>query len=174
MLSNRNWILYLAASALLAGACFAQDAAPTKFYKLEFVVKEVEGTRVLNSRAYSVTASTDKGLLERCQIRTGSKVPLPATGPGVGAGQFTYLDVGVNIDCSSLKETQVGVSLQVTADISSLPQESTVPVSGQVIRQNRWTSHIVVQPKKPTVIFSSDDLTTKHQMQLELTATPIT
>jgi hypothetical protein len=24
------------------------------------------------------------------------------------------------------------------------------------------------------VIFSSDDLTTKHQMQLELTATPIT
>ena len=173
MLSSRNWILYLVALALMAGACFAQDAAPTKFYKLEFVVKEVEGTRVLNSRAYSVTASTDKAG-ERCQIRTGSKVPLPATGPGVGAGQFTYLDVGVNIDCSSLKETQVGVSMQVSADISSLPQESSVPVSGQVIRQNRWTSHVVVQPKKPTVIFSSDDLTTKHQMQLELTATPIT
>jgi hypothetical protein len=173
MLSNRNWILYLAALALLAGACFAQDATPTRFYKLEFVVKEVEGTRVLNSRAYSVTASTDKGL-ERCQIRTGSKVPLPATGPGVGSGQFTYIDVGVSLDCSFLKETQVGISLQVSADISSLPQESSVPVSGQVIRQNRWTSHVVVQPKKPTVIFSSDDLTTKHQMQLELTATPIT
>jgi hypothetical protein len=27
--------------------------------------------------------------------------------------------------------------------------------------------------RKPTVIFSSDDTTTKHQMQVELTATPI-
>jgi hypothetical protein len=32
---------------------------------------------------------------------------------------------------------------------------------------------VIVPLKKPTVIFSSDDLTTKHQMQLELTATPI-
>jgi hypothetical protein len=163
MLSKRNWIRYLAALALTVGVCLAQDAIPQKFYKLEFVVKEVEGTRVLNARAFSVNASTDKGL-DRCQIRTGSKVPVAGGG---------YLDVGVNIDCISLKETQLGVSLQVTAEVNSIPQESTIPVSGQVIRQNRWTSHVVVQPKKPTVIFSSDDLTTKHQMQLELTATPI-
>ena len=49
-----------------------------------------------------------------------------------------------------------------------------MPGSAPMIRQNRWTSNVVVPLKKPTVIFSSDDLTTKHQMQLELTATPIT
>jgi hypothetical protein len=41
------------------------------------------------------------------------------------------------------------------------------------IRQNRWVSTVAVPLKKPTVIFSSDDLTSKRQMQLELTATPI-
>jgi len=81
--------------------------------------------------------------------------------------------VGVSIDCYGIRETQTGLSVRVSADISSIPPESTVPVSGQVIRQNKWKSYVIVPLKKPAVIFSSDDLTTKHQMQLELTATPI-
>ena len=166
MLRNRNWGLCLVALALMAGACLAQDAVPPKFYKLEFVVKEVEGTKVLNARAFSVTASTDR-LEAKCLIRTGSKLPTPGGG---------YLDVGVNIDCYNVKQTQIpeGVSLTVSADISSIPQEPPMPGSAPMIRQNRWTSNVIVPLKKPTVLFSSDDLTTKHQMQLELTATPIT
>jgi len=41
------------------------------------------------------------------------------------------------------------------------------------VRQNKWGSIVLVALRKPTVIFSSDDLTSKHQVQLELTATPI-
>ena len=149
--------------ALITGACLAEDtAAPAKFYKLDFVVKEVEGTKVLNTRSYSFLTSTP--ITSGCQIRTGNKVPVAGGG---------YLDVGVSIDCYEVKETQLGLSIGVAADISSIPAESQVPVSGQVIRQNKWRSVVVVPLKKPTVIFSSDDLTSKHQMQLELTATPI-
>jgi hypothetical protein len=60
----------------------------------------------------------------------------------------------------------------VSADLSTV-QPSEAPNTPPIIRQNRWGSHVLVPLKKPTVIFSSDDLTTKRQMQLEVTATPI-
>ncbi len=64
------------------------------------------------------------------------------------------------------------------ADISSIPSEPAVPATASAptqptVRQNKWDSTVIVPLKKPTVLFSSDDLTSKRQMQLELTATPI-
>jgi hypothetical protein len=170
MLHIRNRVLCFLALAIAATNCFAQNPEPAKFYKLDFVVKEVEAGKVLNARSYWVTISVDNN----CSIRTGSKVPVPTT-PAVGTAQFTYLDVGVNIDCLHMKEVQNGLSLGVNADVSSVLQESTTPSNVlPIVRQNKWSSTVIVPLKKPTVIFSSDDLTTKHQMQLELTATPIT
>jgi hypothetical protein len=153
--------------ALLAGTCVAEDAVPPKFYKLDFVVKEVDGTKVLNARTYSTEVSTGQ---PPGQIRTGSKVPV-----ATGSSSFTYIDVGVSIDCRSVKEASGDLSLRVDADVSSVAQESPTPGGlPPVVRQNKWASDVTVPLKKPTVVFSSDDLTTKHQMQLELTATPIT
>ncbi len=80
--------------------------------------------------------------------------------------------MGVNIDCRSIKGVQRDLALNVSVDISSMIQEPTTP-GYPVIRQNKWTSNVIVPVKKPTVLFSSDDATTKRQMQLELTATPI-
>jgi len=37
-----------------------------------------------------------------------------------------------------------------------------------------WSSNVIVPIGKPTVIFSSDDVTTKGQMQLELSSSPPT
>jgi hypothetical protein len=62
------------------------------------------------------------------------------------------------------------LNLRVDTDISSVAQESNPPV----VRQNKWDSNVTVPLRKPVVVFSSDDLTSKHQMQLEITATPIT
>lgn len=160
----RNVGVPLLLCALLAGGCLAEDATPPKFYKLDFVVKEVEGAKVLNARSYSIIASTEGRGVEQSQVRTGSQVPT-ATG--------SHIDVGVSIDCYQVKETQTGLALGVSANISSIPPDLTPPVSATVIRDNRWRSSVVVPLKKPVVVFSSDDLATKRQMQLELTATPI-
>ena len=149
--------------ALIAGTCLAQEAAPPKFYKLDFVVKEVEGTKVINARTYSGVISTEHS----CSIRTGSKVPY-STG-----NQYTFLDVGVSIDCRSVKETPGGLTMNVDADISSVLESTTPTNLPPTVRQNKWASYVVVPIKKPTVLFSSDDLTTRHQMQVEVTATPI-
>ena len=163
-----------AVALLLAGTCFGEDAAPQKFYKLEFVVKEVEGGKALNARSYWATVGTEPGPGTVCAIRTGSKVPIP-TGPS--AREYQYYDLGVNLDLRAVKEVGGELTLSISADVSSTLQESataTAPTLPPVVRQNKWTSTVRVPLRKPTVIFSSDDATGKHQMQLELTATPIT
>jgi len=153
-------------AALMTGACLAEDAVPPKFYKLNFVVKEVDGAKVVNTRSYSTMVSTQKGG-QACSIRTGAQVPY------ITGKEYRDLFVGVNIDCRALTEEANGLSLWVDADISSVA-ESTTNTERPFVRQNKWGSTVLVPLKKPTLIFSSDDVTSKHQMQLELTATPIT
>ncbi len=169
----RSCTMRLLTLALVAGACLAEDAAPTKFYKLDFVVKEVEGAKLLNARTYSVVVSTKSAApFASVVIRTGSKVPVPTQ--SAAPSTYNYLDVGVNIDCHEVREMQNGLSLQVEAEISSVLQESAAPyATPPTVRQNKWSSTVIVPLKKPTMVFSSDDATSKHQMQLELTATPI-
>ena len=152
--------------ALMAGTGFAESAEPPKFYKLDFVVREVESGKVINARAYSMMASTDSN----GSLRTGSKVPTPAPQGGAPA---SFIDVGTNIDCRSIKELQQhDLALFVTAEISSTVHDPATP-DYPVIRQNKWSSTVIVPIKKAALIFSSDDATTKRQLQLELTATPI-
>ena len=161
---NRNACLL--ALLVSTGTCFAQSPE-SKFYKLDFVVKEIEGTKVLNARAYSTTVSTDKSSPSSL-IRTGSRVPVPTSPDGK---QFNFSEVGVNIDCRSVQEVGGELSMIVTAEVTTTLQESTT--GPPIHRQNKWTAAAVVPLRKPTVLFSSDDATTKRQMQLELTATPI-
>jgi hypothetical protein len=177
MLKRTVLSLPLLALTMAPGSGFAQsqDASKTlesqKFYKLEFVVKEVEGGKVLNTRSYSTTVSADTKDPGPTSIRAGGKV-LYQTTPG-DSKNFQYVDIGVNIDCRAIKEVERGLSLYVSASISSVPSDPAAPAAAPTIRQNSWSSVTIVPLKKPTLIFSSDDLTSKRQMQLELTATPI-
>jgi hypothetical protein len=146
-----------AAMTWAQGAEAAKD--PPKFYKLDLVVKEVEAGKVLTSKNYSVIISNTN----KTEIRAGSKVPV--------GGPTTYhmVDIGTNFDCVSVKEANDELSFYLVAEVSSLLQETD---PNPVIRQNRWNSVVVVPLKKPTVVFSSDDNTTKRVLQVEVTATP--
>jgi hypothetical protein len=155
---------------VLAGTCLAQAPATLKFYKLDFVVKEVEGNKVLNSRAYFMTVPADK-TASGGSIRTSSRMPYQSsTQPN--SGQWNFAEVGVNIDCGAVQEIDGDLSMRLTTEVTS--PLLTEPGNGPpTIRQNRWMATVLVAPKKPTVVFSSDDPTTKRQMQVELTATPL-
>ena len=142
-------------------------AKDEKFYHLDFVVKEVEDGKVTNSRAYSMIASPQ----QRGQIRVGSRLPVPTAGTAQ-ASSFTYLDVGVSIDCSALRELQNQLAFRVSADVSSAVKNEQTALP-PVIRQNKWDSRVIIPMKKPTLLFSSDDPVTKGKIQLEVTATPI-
>ncbi len=163
MLKRRYWPASLVGLTLVAGSCLAQTPEPSKFFKLDFVVKEVEANKVLNTRSYSMTVSTDKSS-GHSSLRSGSKVP--------NANNNSYIDVGVNIDCFAVRELDNELAMVLTAEVNSLPQDPAATAL-PLMRQNRWTSNVSVPLKRPTIVFSSDDVTSKHQMQLELTATPI-
>jgi hypothetical protein len=159
---------------IIAGAAAAQTdgakAEPkstrvdTKYFPMEFTMKEVENGRVVNSRVYAMTASGAGS----SRIRTGSKLPVPTS-----SGGSNYVDVGVNVDCGPVSEVDGYASFALGAEVSSVGSDVAVSGAPPVIRQNRWDSRVIVPLRKPTVVFSSDDLGSKRQMQLEVTATPI-
>jgi hypothetical protein len=153
---------------LMAGTALAQADKPAEhiaFYRLDFVVKENEGGKTINSRSYSMQVSTDPHAGTYSAIRTGSRVPVPAKDGG-----FSYLDLGMNFDCRSAKVEADQISLNISVDVSSLAEPSSTP---PVIRSTKWGSMVTVPLRKPTIVFSSDDALSKRQMQLELTATLI-
>jgi hypothetical protein len=157
---------YLIAAVFFAcTACFAQEPAPEppKFYKLEFVVKELSGGKVMNSRSYTTIT---RGEHNNQSIRTGDKVPV-----STGSGGFTYIDVGVSIDVVDVAQSGNDLRMHVTADFSSAEKDPGLP--NPIIRQTRWSSNVVLPLKKGTVLFSSDSTASKSQTQLELTATPL-
>lgn len=161
---TKNWLMPLLGLAL-AGAAFAQ--VEPKFYKLDYVVKEVEGGKTVNSRVFSTMLAIQGPGREAtgATIRAGGRVPITSeTGT-------QFFDAGVSIDSKDLRETQGDLSLYITADITTIAQDN--PRTTPVTRQNRWSGSVLAPVKKPTVVFASDDLSSKRQLQLELTATPI-
>ena len=147
-----------------APAVQVRQEEPAKFFRLDFILKELEGGKVINSRSYSTSASTrasDGG----CSIRSGDKV-----GRSDGSGKISYIDIGVSIDCNNLRLVDNQLAIHLSVDISN---PSTEPHPEVVIRENRWSATTLVPIRKAVTLFSSDSTTSKGQTQLELTATPL-
>jgi hypothetical protein len=165
-MKTRNWLMPIL-GLTFAGACLAQTADPARFFKLDYVVKEVEGGKAVNSRSFSTMLAIPVPGRDSqpSSIRAGGRVQIASA-----SGTSSY-DLGVNIDSRELREAQGDVSLYISADISTIAQEN--PGATPVLRQNRWSGTVLVAAKKPTIVFASDDMSSKRQLQLELTATPI-
>jgi hypothetical protein len=145
----------------------AQSGEPAKYYRLDFVIKETDNGKPVSSRNYSLTAAAG-GSGNNCSVRAGDKIPTPT-----GKDQFTYLDIGVNIDCHDLKDVGEKLALRIQADITGSTGLAQAAAGAPVIRQFRWASDVLVPLRKATVIYQSDSASSKNGMQLELTATPL-
>ncbi len=170
---------------LLAQAQTAGVEVPPKsgfrphYYHLVFVLKELDAEKIVNSRSYFMSIGTAEGQLNTFNarsIRTGTKVPV-----AYEPGKISYVDVGVNIDCRNVIERANGVAMDLSAEVSSVQknpdEQNKVHTIGEgptpLIQQNKWNSQAIVMLGKPTVIFSSDEVTSKRSIQLEMTATEI-
>ena len=167
-----KWIALL----LFASICWAQApaAAPVKpaetktFYQLTFVVREMQGERVVNTRSYYLTAEAQG----TCMLRAGEKVPYN-TGGGGTLTQYQQVDVGVGIDCGHFEVIGDKLSLRVSATVDSVAAGEQKNTEHPIIRSNRWDATVLVPLRQPTVIFSSDDPFSTQKMQLQLTVTPL-
>jgi hypothetical protein len=164
---TKSWLMPILGVALSAAA-FAQTEAP-KFYKLDYVVKEVEGGKVVNSRVFSTMLAVQVPGREAhpASIRAGGRVPVRSE------NNTQFYDLGVNIDARELRESQGDLSLYLSVDINTVTQEATGGIPVTLTRANKWSGSVLVPVKKPTVVFASDDVSSKRQIQLELTGTPV-
>jgi hypothetical protein len=147
-------------------------AAEKHYYRLEYVLREMDGTKEISKRTYMVSSRSDGSL---GQLRAGTRVPVATdvtTGPNKTT-QISYIDVGVNIDTRSLQGAG-GMWLNVSAEISSIaPNESANALPSPMIRQARNNSNVPFTEGKSILVFSADDPTSTHRFELSVTATQL-
>ncbi len=158
-----------------AEAASTAEPAP-HFYHLVFVVQELDaGGKPVNSRTYTTSVSTDRHF--NGSMRTGSRVPIATGGNSdeksgtVTNVQFQYIDVGVSFDLTHVVEAGPMLTIDLSAEISSVADAMDARIHQPVIRQNRWRAPVVIPLGRPTVVFSSDSLDSKGSLQVAVTAT---
>lgn len=182
-------VMFLAAVALIAQdtppakdttpkkdvtAIVKEDAVPT--YRFAFSVYElVEGKRT-NQRDYSLLVQAD-GRGPYSKIKIGTKVPI-VTGKNEGNTQYTYTDVGLELECSAIETTNNKLAVRIDLNFSSfaISQQNANPNSeglGPVFRAITQRLRSVLTPGKPQMIGSLDDPNSNKRFQVEVTATRV-
>lgn len=154
-----------AADAKAASADGQKSASePKPVYHLVFVVREMDGSKEVNSRTYSLSVLDH----DRGKVRAGSRVPLQ-----LGENNFQYQDVGINIDCG-VQDRETGVLLTVKFE---MPGVASPEMSGKSLRPVFRNLSLEEQPEvplgKPTIIGKLDDVGTNHHFEFEVTATRV-
>lgn len=185
----------LSALLLMGTACSvanAQDSAPANrngaavaakpeehYYKLTFRVIDLGSEKTIPiSRTYSELIRTmDDGT---SQIRANDQFRREFTGDD-GKSLYQSFEVGTSIDVRHFSDQDGSLRLRVIADVQQIPVgavrngvlhgEAIYSNGEPVTRQNKWDSSVIIPVGKPTVIFSSDDVSGQGKMELELTGT---
>lgn len=155
----------------------AQDSKDTKpadksvaFYRLDLSVREMDGSKAVNTRNYTLNAQGN----EWGRFRVGSRIPVSTgtfSSTGGNSTNWQYMDVGLNADCH-IVESDPGPTLTWTIELSSVAPE--MGAGGQpIIRNVRSQGATLLFLNKPTVLSTSDDLSSTHKFVFEMTATKI-
>jgi hypothetical protein len=141
-------------------------------YRLNFVLKEMDDSKLVNTRAYSmVLDSSPQGGPGQStgEIKAGSRVPLNSE-KGV-----TYMDVGVNLWARLMVKQGGGLILSNNTEISSLaaPEMARSDGPGPLLRSMRASTTCEVPLGKVMVLNEFDDPASRHRFQLEVTVTKL-
>jgi hypothetical protein len=136
------------------------------FYKIQFVLREVQDKKVLNSRSYTMVLEDHK----QGSTKIGNRVPVPT-----GASQFQYIDVGINITANVHGEGPL-VQLDSAIEVSSfaLPeQEKTASAAGgaPIVRQIHANLSPVLHAGEQSVIGIITDATSTREYEIAATVT---
>jgi hypothetical protein len=167
----------LLAAAVLAALVplHAQDRkSGPGLYKVEFVFHDGRDAAAMTDRRYTLLVNE----LQKAVFKIGSRNPIvsgsfqPATAGSVTNTQYTYVDIGVNIECV-VRESGGKIALHGSLDLSDIaPHDSTAASArNPTIRQTRLELDTTVELGKPTVVASIDDPATARKLLVEATVT---
>jgi len=174
-----NFKSFLFSTALLAGlvpAVSGAQAPPSKplthSYRVTYTLTVSDGGKRTGVQHITMTISAPTS---RGTIKMGQKIPV-ATGSYDADGksgvqtQFTYIDVGLNIDANLIEE-QNGVQITSKLEQSSVaPEPVTINgVTEPIIRQLVLANTSVLPLGKSVVLGSLDIPDTMRHMDIEVT-----
>jgi hypothetical protein len=174
---NRKIIYLFTVVIALIGAHTAiaqQPQEPSKpkevsFYRLDFVLRELADTKLINSRNYSMWLRTSSRL-ESGSLRIGNDTPVQNIPTQDKPAGLSYKNIGIQLECV-LDETDIGPVASISASIGEiLPPEASEPKALPVFRNITFRSAALLSPGKPTMVSSIDDPNSKRRFQLEVTA----
>ena len=163
--------------ALLVGAVFAAAAQETAKPKadehtpavtplrVQVVFTEYDGEKKVSSLPHSFTVNADERRARPGSlIRNGVRIPVVT-----GKDQYTYVDVGTNLDCSATLQEDGRYKLQMTLDRSSISPETPAGSSNPVIRQFRVDFNPVLKDGQTVESVVSTDPLNGHVFHVSVT-----
>jgi len=90
--------------------------------KIQIVLTEFDGSQKVSSLPYAMyTVATDAHNHRRDHLRFGVRVPVStSSNSSAGSAQYTYIDVGTNIDCAAVDLENGQFSLDLSVERSSV------------------------------------------------------
>ena len=166
-------LVFALVSALPAQQPSTQEAAKSTetAYKLSFKIYEMEDGKRINERTYVFPAiATQPNQRSRTSlIKVGVRTPIT-----VKEHETTYLDVGMNLDCS-LEDVEGKLTASISLELSNfaMPDQIEDPRRGgdPVLRQMRQGFRLQLPVGKPVLVTSLDDINSKKRTQIEVTGT---
>ena len=152
-----------------AGALRAQDreSAP---YKVDFTIRDTGDAGGKAGRKYSLLVNR----AQKTTFKVGNRVPVATAGTGGvgGNGQFTYIDVGMNIECV-VNDFGSKFAIHGDLDISTavMPEKGVNAAPAPTISQIRVSLDTTVVPGKPTVVAAFDDPVTSRKFDIDVAIT---
>jgi hypothetical protein len=172
-------LMLLAATAVIAQETKQESKPPAHNdfewarnpYRLDFVIKELDDAKVVNSRTYSMLtqSSEDRGR-SFGEVKAGSRVPVVTTGKD-GQNSTVYMDVGVNINAQLWVMTNSNLLLSSSIEVSSLADAQSG--ANPIVRQIRTNTTGEITAGKSNQLAIVDDPTSKHRFEIDVTPTKL-
>jgi hypothetical protein len=141
------------------------ETSPATYYRLDFAIREMNGEKLVDTRNYSLWVQS--GI--RQNVVAGSEVPYPS-GSGT-TKSISYRSVGVSIFCI-VKDVADNPKLDLTLEISDAipPAKDSDAIAFRKVSINSTAS---LSLGKPTTVSITEDPSSRHRFQVDVTATKL-
>jgi hypothetical protein len=133
--------------------------------RVQVVFSEYDGEKKVANLPYTFTVNADERRAKPgSQIRTGARIPV-----ATGKDQFTYLDVGTNVDCSATLQDDGRYKLQMALERSSVSPDAQSAGSNPILRTFRVDLNPVLKDGQSVESIVSTDPMNGHVYHVSVT-----
>jgi len=148
-----------------APAAKPEDRPPLTPLRVQVVFSEFDGDKKIVNLPYTFVVNADERRARpETKIRDGARVPVLST-----RDQFSYLDVGTNVDCSASVQEDGRYKLQISLERSSLGQDTSAASGNPVVRQFRLEINPVLKDGQSIETVAATDPLTGHVYHVSVT-----